>query len=315
MKAPLIFPGQGSQFVGMGADLYAEFPRARDIFDRADEALGFGMTELCFEGEEEILTETRNAQPAILLHSVAALEVLREEIGLEPSVTAGHSLGEYSALVAAGVLDPMDALKIVRRRGELMFRAGQKHPGTMAAVLGMDREQVGEICKEVSGDDSVVVLANINCPGQIVISGHVEAVKEAMEEAGERGAKRVVQLNVSGAFHSPLVAEAEQELVEYIKSFDINDAAVDVISNADAQPVKTREEIVRSLSRQLTNPVLWEDSMNLMLESSDDQQILEVGPGKVLTGLMRRIDRSRTTVPCGSAEQIKKLVAEMVRLA
>jgi len=315
MKAALIFPGQGSQFVGMGKDLYTEFSIARGVYDKADETLGFKITELCFDGDKHILTETRNAQPAILLHSVAALEVLKEEIGLEPSITAGHSLGEYTALVAAGVLDAMDALRIVRRRGELMFRAGKKHPGTMAAVLGMEREQVEKVCGEVSVPGSVAVLANINCPGQIVISGHVEAVKGAMEMATEQGAKKAIQLPVSGAFHSPLVAEAEDELVEYINSFDISDADVDVISNADAAPVMSREEIVDSLSRQLTNPVLWNDSMNLMLERSGEERILEVGPGKVLSRLMKRIDRSRPVATCGSAEEIKNLVAETVRLA
>ncbi|MFO7914873.1 MAG: ACP S-malonyltransferase [Candidatus Krumholzibacteriales bacterium] len=314
MRAAMIFPGQGSQFVGMGKDLYAEFPVAREVYDMADEALGFKMTELCFDGEKEILTETRNAQPAILIHSVAVMEVLREEIGLEPSVTAGHSLGEYTALVAAGVFDPMDALKVVRRRGELMFRAGQKHPGTMAAILGMDRQQVSRICAGVSTPGNVVVLANINCPGQIVISGHVDAVNSAMEEAAEQGARKVVPLTVSGAFHSPLVAEAEGELVEYINSFEINDASVEVISNAGANPVRTREEIVDSLSRQLTNPVLWEDSMRVMLDKVDEEPVLELGPGRVLTGLMKRIDRSRPVTACGTAGEVKKLVAETVRL-
>jgi len=313
MKAALIFPGQGSQYVGMGADLARAYPRIDELFREADETLGFPISKLCFEGDPEKLTQTRNAQPAILLHSIAVSELLTGEGGLEPVAVAGHSLGEYSALVAAGVLKPMDALRIVRKRGELMFEAGIEQPGTMAALIGLERRDADSICEKSSSPDSVVVVANVNSPGQIVVSGHIDAVERAMALAAERGAKKAVRLNVSGAFHSPLVRSAQEELVAYIERFTLADARVDLICNADARVVRTKEEIVDALSRQLTSPVLWSDSMERLFAIWDGPAI-EVGPGKVLKGLAKRIDPSRTVETVGTAEELEKYVAPGVEI-
>jgi [acyl-carrier-protein] S-malonyltransferase len=307
MKTAMLFPGQGSQFTGMGKDLFENFPAVTALYEEADDILGFRISKLCFEGDADELTETRNAQPAILLHSLAVAQVIKDEAGIEPAIAAGHSLGEYSALAAAGAIDDMDALRIVRRRGELMFEAGLRQPGTMAAIIGMETEEVGALCEEASAGGKVVVLANINSPGQIVVSGHIEAVEEAMKIAESRGARKVVRLNVSGAFHSPLVAPAQDELVEYIKSFEIRDISTGVVCNADAKVVTRREQIIDALSRQLTSPVLWSDSMRL-LAAEWGGQILEVGPGQVLTGLMKRIDRDRKVEPVGTADQLAQVI-------
>lgn len=307
MKTAMLFPGQGSQFSGMGKDLAGHFPAVARIYEEADDILGFSISKLSFEGEQDVLTETRNAQPAILLHSLAVARVMKDEAGMEPSIAAGHSLGEYSALAAAGAIGDMDALRIVRRRGELMFDAGLRQPGTMAAIIGMETEEVEAICKEASTGDTIVVLANINSPGQIVVSGHIDAVERAMKLAEEKGVRKVVKLNVSGAFHSPLVAPAQDELVEYIKSFDIKDTVADVVCNADAKIVRRREQIIDALSRQLTSPVRWSDSMNL-LTTEWNGEILEIGPGKVLSGLMKRIDRARGVEPVGTADQLTRVI-------
>lgn len=311
MKAAMLFPGQGSQFAGMGKDLAENFPTAAEFYKKADEALGFSISRLCFEGDPIQLTETRNAQPAILLHSIIVARILLEEAGIEPAITAGHSLGEYSALVASGVLDGIDALKIVRKRGELMFDAGLSQPGTMAAIIGMPEEGVIAACEEASSGDQIVVVANINSPGQIVISGNIEAVEKAMEIADASGAKKVVRLNVSGAFHSPLVASAQNELVSYIKSFRLSDASTGVICNVDAKVITSSSDIIDALSRQLTNPVLWLDSMSL-LTGEWEGPIIEAGPGKVLAGLMKRIDRARTVEGTGTVEEVQKLLERKI---
>jgi len=307
MKAAFIFPGQGSQHVGMGKDLVAAYPRARELYERADETLGIPISRFSFEGDAETLLATKNAQPALLLHSIAAARILKEEGGVEPSIVAGHSLGEYSALVAAGAVDEMDALKIVRRRGELMFDAGLRQPGTMAAIIGLERPDVEAVCREASNGE-IVVIANVNSPGQIVISGNTGAVGRAMQGAQAKGAKKIIPLNVSGAFHSPLVASAQNELIEYIESFAFRDARIGVVCNADAQVITKKEEIIDALSRQLTSPVLWSDSM-IVLCRQWSGPILEVGPGKVLAGLLKRIDGSRSVQNAGTAEELARFFA------
>lgn len=314
MKAAMIFPGQGSQHVGMGKNLVETFPAVADLYREADEVLHYPLSRLCFQGDAEVLTQTNNAQPAILLHSVAVLRILNDEIGVEPSIVAGHSLGEYSALVAAGVLSPMDALRIVHKRGELMYDAGRRQPGTMAAVIGMTREEVEAVCTEAAEDDAVVVVANVNSPVQIVVSGHVEAVGRAMEIAQSRGARKTVPLNVSGAFHSPLVAPTQRELVRYLGQFAFNTPGVGLVCNVDARVIRDTDAIVVALSRQLTSPVLWSDSMRTLIESWNGR-IMEVGPGTVLTGLMKRIDRTRPVEACGTAEKLAELIAASVELA
>ena len=313
-KTAMLFPGQGSQYVGMGKDLVAAYPRIAEIYREADETLGQPFSRLCFGGEAEVLTETRNAQPAILLNSVAVATILREEGGVEPAIAAGHSLGEYSALAAVGVLAPMDALRIVRKRGELMYEAGLRQPGTMAAIIGLEAETVEEICRAASTGEETVVVANLNSPGQIVVSGHIPAVERAMESATAAGAKKAVKLNVSGAFHSPLVASAQDELVSFIGQFEFHPARAGVVSNADAKLVRERGEIVDALSRQLTSPVRWTESMRVLLDGWDGE-IMEIGPGKVLSGLMKRIDRSRPVETIGTAAALEAYVAPEVEIA
>ncbi len=286
MKVPMMFPGQGSQFVGIGKDYYDAFPAVRDLYDRANQALGFDIAELSFTGEMETLTETRNAQPAILLHSLAILTVLAER-GVSPSVVAGHSLGEFSALVAAESLDPIDAVKIVRRRGELMFEAGLKQPGTMAAVIGLDQDKVEAVVGEV-GRDGVVVVANYNSPAQFAISGEVDAVEAACPALKEAGAKRALRLPVSGAFHSPLMEPTVPEFRGYLESFDIGKVKVPWVANVTARVENSDADVIDLLARQLSSPVRWTDSM-AAFAGVDGSPAFEVGPGKVLTGLMKRI--------------------------
>ena len=299
----LLFPGQGSQFVGMGRDLADRFPAAAAVFQRADQALGVPLSRLMWEGPEDELTATHNAQPAILTHSVAVLEVLG---GKRPdaALAAGHSLGEFSAYVAAGALGFEDAVRAVRRRGELMFRGGQERPGTMAAILGLDDEPLERVCRDASertGGDCVP--ANFNAPGQIVISGDEPAVRAAMELAREAGAKRALPLNVSGAFHSPLMAVAEDGLRSHLEAVTLTDPAFPVVSNVTASPVTGAAEARDLLVRQLTSPVRWTASMRTMRDRGVDR-FFELGPGNVLAGLMKRIDREAEVTSLGTADQL-----------
>lgn len=307
MKYPMIFPGQASQFVGMGADLYAALPSAREKIDAAEAKLGFDLKRMCFEGPIEKLTETRYAQPAILVIS-SVIDDLLAESDIRPSVCAGHSLGEYSALVAADVIAFEDALDLVALRGRLMFESGEKIPGTMAAVMGLDRDTIEACCTEASQGE-IVQLANLNSPGQMVISGAVPAVERAMKACEDAGAKKVVRLNVSGAFHSQLMATAAAELGEKLSNTKFSEATVPVIPNVTASATLDGGVLRELLIQQLTHPVLWEDSMTT-LRASDSSSILEVGPGKVLMGLMRRIDRGAKVHSLGNLETLEAWLNE-----
>ena len=279
-----VFPGQGSQYVGMGKDLVAQHAPSRALIERADRILGFSLSTICFEGPEDALRQTKNTQPAIFLHSVA----LFMASGGTPAMTAGHSLGEYSALVASGALEFDDALRLVRLRGELMQKAGEEHPGTMAAVVGLAPQAVEEICREASGA-GVVQPANFNSPGQIVISGSVDGVRRGMELAKARGARMVKELVVSGAFHSPLMAGAQEGLRAALDRTAVRDAAIPVYANVSAAPVRDAAAIRDLLCRQLTSPVRWEETVHNMVRDGA-ASFTEVGPGKVLQGLIKRCE-------------------------
>lgn len=296
----LLFPGQGSQFVGMAKDLYETFEDSRRVLKRADEVLGFSLTDIMFSGPAEVLQETRNAQPAILAHSIAAWEAVKPYWKVSDLAGAGHSLGEYSAYVVAGALSFEDALRLVRRRGELMYEAGLRKPGTMAAILGVEPEVVAEACRAMEGR---VVPANLNSPGQIVISGETEAVRQVAERLKELGAKRVVELRVSGAFHSPLMEPAAEGLREALSGIDVRHADFPVFANVTADAVVEPEQIRQSLVEQMLSAVLWEPTVRRIAALSPDT-VWEVGPGQVLKGLVRSTDRNLACRTLGTAEEV-----------
>jgi [acyl-carrier-protein] S-malonyltransferase len=288
----LVFPGQGSQFVGMGRELQAASSAAESVFAQADDILAMPLAEMIANGPADVLEDTINAQPAILTASVAALEAVRERLegrnaSISPLAVAGHSLGEFTALVAAGALDFATALKLVRERGRLMKEAGIEAPGGMAAVLGLDDEQLAAACAEASSE-GVIVIANANCPGQIVISGEIAALERAMQLAKERGAKRVARLGISIASHSPLMAKASARFADVVREAPISDPTVPVIANVTAQPIRTADELRAELSYQIERPVNWTGTVKTMVDLGIDT-VVELGPGAVLSGLIKRI--------------------------
>ncbi|MED3624260.1 ACP S-malonyltransferase [Neobacillus thermocopriae] len=289
-KLAFVFPGQGSQSVGMGKDLADQYPEVMNYFQKADEKLEYPLSNLIFNGPKEELTQTFNTQPALLTTSIAILSYFQKS-GIQPDYVAGHSLGEYTALVAAGVLSFEDGVYAVRKRGEFMENAVPNGQGSMAAVLGLDREPLFQITNEVTESGFPVSLANLNCPGQIVISGSKKGVELAGVKAKEAGAKRVLPLEVSGPFHSPLMQPAADKLLHVLDGIELKDAKVPVVINVTAEPVSSATEIKEKLIEQLYSPVLWEDSVKTMISLGVDT-FIEIGPGKVLSGLIKKIDKT-----------------------
>jgi len=288
MKA-FVFPGQGAQFVGMGKDLYENNPLAKELFDKANEVLGFKITDIMFEGTADELKQTKVTQPAVFLHSVISALCMGDDF--QPAMVAGHSLGEFSALVAAGALTFEDGLRLVYARAMAMQKACEAAPGTMAAIIGLPDEKVEEICAAVSTEQSVVIPANYNCPGQLVISGNVEAVNAACEQMKAAGAKRALPLAVSGAFHSPLMRPAQEELKTAIEGTEFAAPKCPVYQNYDAKPHTAPAEIKANLIAQLTGSVRWTASVQNMIADGADE-FTECGPGKALQGMIGRIDKS-----------------------
>jgi len=308
-KLAFLFPGQASQYPGMGRELAANHAAARSVFEEADRALGFSISDLCFNGSEEALKLTANTQPAILTVSVATYQVLAEN-GVEPAFVAGHSLGEFSALVAAGGLEFSDAVRLVRRRGEYMQSAVPEGVGAMAAILGLAPAQVAGICRQAA-DGQVVAPANLNSPEQTVISGHAEAVKRAVELASAGGAKRAVMLPVSAPFHSSLMKPAAERLEVDLRATAFHTLRVPLVNNADAELTTSGDEAREALVRQVTLPVRWEESVRELIDQGVNT-FVEVGPGRVLTGLLRQIDRS---IHVFNVEDEKSLRSTLERLA
>ena len=302
MKIAFLFPGQGAQFVGMGKDLYETNPRARQVFDEADKTLRFSLSRLCFQGPFEELTKTENCQSAVLVTSLAFYEALRAAYpDLKPSYAAGLSLGEYSALVAAGIVSFRDAVHLVRKRGEFMEAAAKKNPGKMSCVLGLDVQVVQEICQDTGGE-----VANLNCPGQVVVSGTNAQLDAVSAKATEQGAKRVFPLDVSGAFHSSLMNEAADKLRSEIDRVKFNRAKVPLICNVDASEQTDPEVIKHNLIKQVNSATYWEASMRYLLTKRIDV-FFEIGPGSVLKGLFRKIDANAKVLTVGKASEIEVL--------
>ena len=304
-KTVFLFPGQGSQSVGMGKDFHETYPSVRALFEEASETLSMDFRKLCFEGPEAVLVETENVQPAITLVNASCLEVLKGR-GVPPAGAAGHSLGEYSALYAAGVVTFADLMRLVRNRGLFMKDAAGKHPGSMAAVMGLGIETIEDICKDVAESGSVEI-ANYNSPGQIILSGEKAGLEKAMEEAKTRGAKMVVPLRVSGAWHSRFMEEAKSAMREFLAGIPFQRAAIPVIANATGDYEDDPQSIKENLIRQLTSPVLWVDTIR-RFRADGYSAFLEVGPGRVLRGLVKDIDRQADAANVENGRSLEKFL-------
>lgn len=303
-----VFPGQGSQQVGMGADLAQTYPTAHQIFQQADQVLGFSLSNLCWDGPEEELNDTINTQPALFTHSYAAFKVFQEQYpNFQPAFMAGHSLGELSALSAAGAIPFEHGLKLVRRRGELMKAAGEVSPGGMAAILGLDLSVVEELCSQASSESgSTVQIANDNCPGQVVVSGASPAVDSLLSMASDAGARRAIPLAVSIAAHSNLMEHAQEDFSRAVEQTPISQPQTPVIGNVSAKPLNTVEDIQADLQAQLSSPVRWTESIQFLTQQGIDT-FIEIGTGAVLTGLIRRIDKSPARINLGTSEDFQNL--------
>jgi [acyl-carrier-protein] S-malonyltransferase len=303
-KVAFVFPGQGSQYIGMGKDFFENFREAREVFQEADDVLHLSISSLCFQGPEEALKLTENTQPAVLTTSIAVLRVLQAEKGVVPYIVAGHSLGEYSALVVSGALSFADAVQIVRLRGRFMQEAVPVGEGAMAAILGMERGQVEKLCEEAAQGD-VLTPANFNCPGQIVIAGHAKAIERAMERVKQEG-KKAVALPVSAPFHSPLMKPAGERLGKVLEGISIQDLKIPVVTNVEADINQSKERVKELLVTQVSSPVRWEESMQ-KISGNGIEQILEIGPGKILSGLMKRINPKVETKNIEDIQTLKKI--------
>ena len=306
MNLAFVFPGQGSQKVGMGRGLYLSIPECKAIFDQADDILGFSISRLCFEGPEEELQLTSNTQPALFVNSMAAFTAIKIK-GYEPSVAAGHSVGEYAALAAAGALDFADALQLVRKRGELMQQAEKRGGGAMAALIGLNADQAAAVV-ELAKAAGIVDIATLNGPGQTVVSGEIAAVEKACEIAVEKGAKRCVRLNVSGAFHSRLISNAAEAMKVELAGCNIKNAAIPVVANATADYETEAEEIKANLAAQIVGAVRWEESVRRIIADGTDT-FIECGAGQVLQGLIKRIDSTAKVISIGDPAELDALTS------